>query len=466
MNILFTHGYFIKEDEKEKAIMRPYPPLGILYISAWLEQKGYDNTVFDTTFAYKADLKQYLLKTRPTVIAFYTNLMTKLNIIELLQFVKDQVSLQDSKVVVGGPDVSYNIENYLLAGADVVVFGEGEQTMLELVQSIENGVKDELAHIAGLAYFSADSQLIKTADRERIRPVDSLPFPNRKKIDMQLYLDVWKGFHGKSTMSVSTQRGCPYTCKWCSTAVYGQSYRRRSPELVVEEMALLKETYHPDALWFVDDVFTVSHKWIEGFNAALKKRGWTIPYECITRAERMSPEIIQLLKESGCFRVWIGAESGSQKIIDRMDRRVKVETVQSMIQLSRQSGIEAGTFIMLGYPGETEDDIKATVQHLKLSNPHHFTITLAYPIKGTGLYEEIEAQQLADLDWNKTTDRDRDFERSYSRKYYDYAIRWVVNEVNYHQHKLENGRFNIRGFKTKTKSIAAKLGMLYHRQSK
>ena len=392
--------------------------------------------------------------------------MTKLNIIELMQFIRSQDCLQDSKIVIGGPDVSYNIENYLLAGADVVIFGEGEQTMLELVQSIQNGVKDELAHIAGLAYFSAGGHLVKTADRERIRPVDDLPLPNRKKIDMQLYLDAWKEFHGKSTMSVSTQRGCPYTCKWCSTAVYGQSYRRRSPELVVEEMVYLKETYNPDALWFVDDVFTVSHKWIQGFNAALKKRGLSIPFECITRAERMGLEVIRLLKDSGCFRVWIGAESGSQKIIDRMDRRVKVETVREMIQLSRQSGIEAGTFIMLGYPGETEEDIKATVQHLKLSNPHHFTITLAYPIKGTGLYQEIEAQQLADLDWNKTTDRDRDFERTYPRRYYDYAIRWVVNEVNFHQNKLEKGSLTMRGIKAKTKSIAAKLGILYHLQFK
>ena len=268
-----------------------------------------------------------------------------------------------------------------------------------------------------------------------------------------------------NAVSVSTMRGCPYTCRWCSRAVYGLTYRRRSPEKVVEELLQIKQEYNPDTIWFVDDVFTISHKWLAGFNEELKRKNLKIKYECITRADRMNEEVIETLKDSGAFRVWIGAESGSQRIIDAMDRRVKVEQVQKMIQLTRNNGIEAGTFIMLGYPGETEKDIEQTITHLKKSSPDHFTITVAYPIKGTEFYEEIESTQLNAFDWEKHSDRDRDFIRTYSKKYYDFAVRRVVNEVRYHQ-KRNNGFINTETAVLKLKSIAAKSGMLLVRKLK
>jgi radical SAM superfamily enzyme YgiQ (UPF0313 family) len=243
--------------------------------------------------------------------------------------------------------------------------------------------------------------------------------------------------------------------------VYGLSYRRRSADKVVEELLKIKEDYNPDSLWFVDDVFTISHRWLTAFRDELKKAGLIIPYECITRADRLNEEVISLLKETGCFRVWIGAESGSQKIIDLMDRRVDVNQVRDMIKLTRKHGIEAGTFIMLGYPGETEEDIEETIHHLKESNPDHFTITVAYPIKGTELYQEIEAIQTTDLDWSTSTDRQVDFRRTYSRKYYDYAVKRVISEVNFFKARFD-GRHYAAG-KLKAKSLAAKAGMWWSR---
>lgn len=452
MKILLTHGYFIKEDEKEQQIMKPYPPLGILYISAWLDNNGITNDVFDTTFSRKQLLYNYLDKEKPAVIAFYTNLMTKVNVIEAVKYIRSNPQLKESVIVLGGPDVRHNKKDYLDTGANIVVFGEGEQTMLEIVKAVQAGMKNEFGHVDGIAYYS-DGALVETKERTRIRPVDSIPFPNRHKINMQQYLDVWKKHHGKSAMTVSTQRGCPYTCKWCSTAVYGQSYRRRSPKIVVEELKHIKETYNPDTIWFVDDVFSVSHKWIEGFKNELIKQDVHIPFECITRADRMDEQVIDWLKEAGCFRVWIGAESGSQKVIDLMDRRVSVEQVRHMIQLTRKKGMQAGTFIMLGYPGETEEDIFETVKHLKACNPDYFTITIAYPIKGTSLYNEIEAIQTSNLEWDKSTDRDRDFQRKYSRKYYEYAVKWVDNEVRWYQKRKENNWQNTTAFKYKLKSL-------------
>lgn len=461
MKITFTHGYFIKEDEKEQEIMRPYPPLGILYLSAWLEKKGMDNEVFDTTFSTKKELYQHLEKEQPDLVPIYTNLMTKVNVIEMVQFICSNPLLKHTIVVLGGPDVTYNIPDYLATGAHIVVVGEGEQTMLEIAETVAKGNREEFAHIDGLAYRTRDGEVFKTKARARLRPVDDLPFPNRKKINLHEYLKAWKAHHGLNAVSVSTQRGCPYTCKWCSTAVYGQSYRRRSPKVVVDELLDIKKHYSPDTLWFVDDVFTVSHKWLEGFAKEVNERDAVIPFECITRADRMDESVLDLLKKAGCFRIWIGAESGSQKIIDAMDRRVDVNQVRSMIQLTRQKGLEAGTFIMLGYPGETEEDIEETIHHLKTSNPDHFTITIAYPIKGTGLYEQVEAVQTVENDWNTSTDRDRDFERTYPRSYYDYAVRWVVNEVNYHKQVLKGQQFSLAATKMKTKSVAAKAGMAY-----
>jgi len=418
MKIVFTHGYFIHEDEKEQKIMRPYPPLGILYLSAWLEQHGFDNDVFDTTFSSKEKLKTFLVENKPDVIPIYTNLMTKVNVIETVKFIKSNDALKNATVVLGGPDITYNIDKYLATGADILVIGEGEQTMLEIVQTIAKGNRVEFGHITGLAYKNAEGEIIKTASRQRIRPVDNIPFPNRKKIDLHQYLKVWKTHHG-----------------------------RRSPEKVVDELLEIKEKYNPDSLWFVDDVFTVSHKWLQGFRDEVLKRNAVIPFECITRADRMSEDVIQLLKEAGAFRVWIGAESGSQKIIDAMEKH----------------GIETGTFIMLGYPGETEEDINETIHHLKVSDPDHFTITIAYPIKGTGLYEQVSNVHTTSPDWDTSTDRDIDFKRTYPRKYYDYALRRVINEVNYFKQVKAKKQLSFSALKMRVKYNLAGLGMWWTR---
>jgi radical SAM superfamily enzyme YgiQ (UPF0313 family) len=223
---------------------------------------------------------------------------------------------------------------------------------------------------------------------------------------------------------------------------------------------MIQRDYNPDSLWFVDDVFTISHKWMTAFRDELKKRKVRIPYECITRADRMNEEVVAMLKETGCFRVWIGAESGSQKVIDLMDRRVDVNQVRDMIRLVKKYDIEAGTFIMLGYPGETEADIEETIHHLKESNPDHFTITVAYPIRGTELYQEVEAHQTTTLDWSSSNDRQIDFKRTYPRRYYDYAVRRVINEVNYF--KVRQRSESLKMISLKVKSIVAKVGMQWH----
>lgn len=448
MSILFTHAYYLSDDPKEQKIMKPYPPLGLLYVSAYLKSKNIANDVFDTTFSSQQSQLEFILGKQPKIICIYTNLMTKVEVIKLIKILKTAI-YNFPKIVLGGPDVTYNIENYLKAGADFLVIGEGEETTFELYHSIMNN--GNFHEVDGIAFIE-NGQIIQTKARTKFRELDELPLPNREAINMHNYLETWKTNHGESSMTISTQRGCPYTCKWCSTAVYGQSYRRRPAQQVAAEMKMLKDQYNPDAIWFVDDVFTISHKWLTAFHEEVVKQNAQIRFECITRAERLNEEILKLLKEAGCFRIWIGAESGSQEIIDAMDRRVDVNHVKKIIQDTNAMGIETGTFIMLGYPGETAKNIDETIQYLKEAKPTHYTITVAYPIKGTSLYNEIEDKITDQPNWESSTDRDIDFKRTYSRKYYNYAVSKVVNEVEFDR---ERSKTSLKAIKLKTKSLLA-----------
>ncbi len=452
MRLLLTHAYYLMEDEKEIRIMKPYAPLGLLYISAFLNQKNHPHEVFDSTFTNFESHTAYLDAYQPEVIGIYVNLMTKLNVLKLIQYIKHSKVLQHCKIILGGPELRHYKADYLSHGADFVVIGEGENTFYELITALTQ--QSPWKEIHGLAFKNDNGEVIETNERVLIKNIDELQFPNRQSIDLYKYLEAWKSAHGYSSISVSTMRGCPYTCKWCSRAVYGGTYRRRSANLVAQELKSIKNIYNPDRIWFVDDVFTISHKWLAQFVEAVKNNDAIIPYEAITRADRLNAEVLQLLKESGCERIWIGAESGSQKIIDAMDRRVDVMQVRSMIKLAKQVGIEAGTFLMVGYPGETKSDIKKTIEHLTDSQPDFYTLTIAYPIKGTTLYNEVANRLTIEPEFSKGTDRDIDFKRTHSKKYYDYAIKWIYNEVQFQKEK------NIlKKFKFKTKSIASEILM-------
>jgi len=209
----------------------------------------------------------------------------------------------------------------------------------------------------------------------------------------------------------------------------------------------------------VDDVFTVSHKWLEAFSQEMKARNISIPFECITRAERLNDEVLGMLKQAGCFRIWIGAESGSQRILDLMKRKVQADNVVEMMNRTKDFGIETGTFIMVGYPTETKEDIDQTTEYLKRANPDHFTITIAYPIKGTGLYNQIESDIIQQPEWSTSTDREIDFKRTYSREYYDWAVRKIVNEVNYYKQTVGHEKSALKAIKFKTKSILSGIQM-------
>lgn len=428
MDALLAHGYFLAEDEHERKVMKPYPPLGILSLSSHLKQRGYDVRVFDSTFRTFQAFEDLLERERPAVVGLYCNLMTKLRVLEMIAACRRVGAV----AVVGGPEPAQYAEEFLGTGADVVVVGEGELTMEELLPVLRAGHGD-LHRVAGIVYRGPDGSPVQTAPRPFIKNLDGQPFPDRQAIDIKLYVDTWRSHHGMGSVSLITARGCPYTCTWCSHSVYGVSHRRRSPENVVAEVEQIVEQYAPDMLWYADDVFTIHHSWFFKYAALLKDRGIRLPFECISRADRLNDEVVRTLAEMGCFRLWIGSESGSQRVLDVMQRRVTVERVQASTALLRRHGIQSGMFIMLGYDGEEQSDLQATVDHLKKADPDIFLTTVAYPIKGTPYYRQIENRLVAPREWARRTERDWIVRGRHSRRYYRFATRWMVNAVALHR---------------------------------
>ena len=433
MDILLAHSYYLNEDPHEQAVMKPYPPLGLLYISAHLKARGFDVGVFDTTFRRREDFRRFVARARPAVVGIYGTLMTRRNVLEMARFCKGQ----GCTVVLGGPEPANYAEEYLARGADVVVVGEGELTLEELLPHLARHGPRNMAHIRGIVYREEDGQLVRTEPRPYIQDLDAQPFPDREAIDIGEYVRVWRQHHGVGSVSLITARGCPYTCTWCSHAVFGYTHRRRSPQNVADELELILETYRPDMVWYADDVFTIHRRWFFAYADELKRRGIRVPFETISREDRLDEEVIRTLAEMGCFRLWIGSESGSQRVLDAMQRRTNAARVREMVHLLQKHGIEAGMFIMLGYEGEEWEDIEATVEHLKAANPDVFLTTVAYPIKGTPYYDLVADRIIPLKPWEEGSDRDLTVAGRRSRRFYRFATRWMVGEVTLH--KLRQG---------------------------
>jgi radical SAM superfamily enzyme YgiQ (UPF0313 family) len=425
MDILLTHGYFLYEDPKELQIMKPYPPLGILYICAHLRSKGFNVEVFDSTFSSRQQLFELLRQGPPSVIGIYANLMTRPNVVEILQVAKEA----GWQTVVGGPEPGAYIGEYLDAGADVVVIGEGEITLEELVPVLGSNSIDALQHVKGIAFRAADGSTIRTSARDQIRDIDAQPWPAREAIDSERYVAVWREHHGMGSVSLITARGCPYHCRWCSHEVFGKTHRRRKPVSVAEELEWLINRYQPEMAWMADDVFTIHHGWLFQYADELKRRRIKLPFECISRADRLNPKVVETLAEMGCFRVWIGSESGSQRILDAMERGVTAAEVRSAVAMCKSHGIKTGMFLMWGYEGEELSDIEATIEHVKNTAPDIFFTTVAYPIKGTPYFTEVADRVQSSKPWTIGSDREVRIRGRHSRQFYSFADKLLRSEV-------------------------------------
>lgn len=456
MDVLLTHGYFLYEDPHELAVMKPYPPLGLLYVSSHLKSRGVATELFDTTFAHFDELQSHLESARPPVVGVYSNLMTRSKVVQVIAAAKSVGSC----VVVGGPDPANYLDEYLSRGADVIAIGEGELTLEELVPHLVEHGLTKLAEIRGIAYRGDDGSIVRTEPRPMIADLDAQPFPDRAAIDQQQYVDVWRKHHGQGSVSLITARGCPFTCTWCSHSVFGYSHRRRSPTNVVDEVEHIVATYHPDLLWYADDVFTINHKWLFEYSAEMERRGFRLPFETISREDRLNEEVVETLARMGCYRLWIGAESGSQRILDAMKRRTNANRVRDMVHLLQKHGIEVGMFIMLGYDGEELSDLEATVEHLKAAGPDTFLTTVAYPIKGTPFFSTVADKVIARRAWEQGSDRDYTIAGRHSPRYYQFATRWMVSEVALHRQRHSPRRSYPRMAKQFLSAKLGRMGML------
>jgi anaerobic magnesium-protoporphyrin IX monomethyl ester cyclase len=429
-DLLLTHGYFLYEDPKELKVMKPYAPLGILYLCSHLRSKGFSVEVFDTTFSSRSELIQRIQSEEPSVLGIYANLMTRSNVIEIIGVARSA----GWTVVVGGPEPGAYALEYLQEGAHFVVSGEGEQSLEELLTALRSSssFKDaKRSDIAGISYLDEEGQYHQNPPRAQISNLDEQPWPARNAIDIQRYVNTWRTHHGKGSINFITARGCPYKCRWCSHQVYGQTHRRRNPIKVVDEVEWLVQQYSPDMLWVSDDVFTINYPWLREYTKEMRERGLRLPFECISRADRLNEEMLDLLQELGCFRIWIGSESGSQRLLDSMDRGVKIEQVQRAIEMSRQRKIQSGMFLMWGYEGEELQDIEATIQHVRMSKPDIFFTTISYPIKGTPYYQQIESKLVQLKPWGQSSDREIKIKGRHSQRYYAYADKLLHDEVEF-----------------------------------
>lgn len=423
MKLLLTHGYFLYEDPKEKEIMKPYVPLGILYLSSHLRQKGFDVEIYDSTFGSKDELFRILHNGPPAVLGIYANLMTRANALQIAGVARAAGWI----VMLGGPEPSNYPEQYLDSGANLIVAGEAELTVETLLQT-----KFQAAcwpEIDGLLFRGDNGSVVRTPPAVQIKNLDAQPWPDRERVNIENYLATWRKYHGKGSVSLITARGCPYHCNWCSHSVYGKTHRRRSPKAVVDEIEWILERYSPEILWLADDVFTIHHAWLFEYAAEMQRRGLQIPFECITRADRVNERVIETLSALGCFRVWIGSESGSQRILDAMQRGVTVVQVRNAVALCKQNGIQTGMFLMWGYDGEEIEDIEATVDHVKQCRPDVCFTTVSYPIKGTPYFDKVAARIVSNLEWNRSSDRDLHIKGRHSRNFYRHADDLLRSEL-------------------------------------
>lgn len=454
-DILLTHAYFLGEDEAERAVMKPYPPLGLLYISAHLKRCGFSVGILDTTFLDLSRACEEIERTRARIVGIYVNLITRRRALKLIAACK----ARGATVILGGPEPVNYAEEYLDHGADIIVSGEGELTLAELIPHLEVYGLSGLDAIHGIVFRGENGDVRRTTPRAQIRDLDSLPFPDRSAIDLERYLATWQRHHGVRSVSLITARGCPYACNWCSHSVYGRSHRRRSPAKVADEIEIIRDAYAPDQLWFADDVFTINHRWLTEFAAEMKRRGLRYPFETITREDRLNERVVETLADLGCYRLWIGAESGSQRVLDAMTRRTSAARTREMISLVQRKGMRAGTFIMLGYDGETWSDIDETARHLRRAVPDDMLTTLSYPIKGTPYYDRVAGRISSREPWAESSDRALAITGRNSRRFYRHAQQWLAAQTRL-AGMAARREGNIVGYaKAKTASTLSRLAM-------
>ncbi|WP_317899332.1 B12-binding domain-containing radical SAM protein [Aurantibacillus circumpalustris] len=440
MKVLFTHSYFLKFDIKQYKTAMPYPPLGTLYAMAYLREKGYDVKLFDTMFCDSSkDIQSTIDAFKPDIFISYDdgfNYLTKMcltNMREACFEMQTYAKSKGCKVITSSSDAADHYESYLNNGADVIAIGEAEQTVLELCNAFKTGTS--IDPISGIAYLK-NTAVEKSKKRDVLKDLDTLPAPAWDLIDIAPYKKMWLEKHGYFSLNFVTTRGCPYKCNWCAKPIYGNRYNTHSPENISKEIKKWQLQFGFTHVWFADDIFGLKPSWVIEFSEAVKKENLKIAYKIQSRADLLvEPKYIEALADSGCTEVWMGAESGSQKILDAMDKGTKVEQIYEASALLKKFKIRVCLFLQLGYLNETIDDIKLTVKMIGDLLPDDIGISVSYPLPGTKFYELVKKDLKEKTNWSDSDEMALMFQNTYSAEFYK-QLHHFIHKL-YRQKKAE-----------------------------
>ena len=430
--VLVGQSYYLRFDDKLWRAMQPYTPIGSLYAAAVLRDAGHDVAVFDAMLAgseleWEADLQRH----RPDVAVIFEdnfNYLSKMCLLRMRDAAFTMLAMAKAAgctTVVCGSDATDRAAVYIEHGADYVVVGEGEATLVELLATLADG--HDAVSVRGLTSRDPDGTMWSTGRRENQKDLDAIPFPARDLIDVERYRQAWSR-HGRFSMNVVTTRGCPFHCNWCAKPIWGQRYAVRSAANVADELAELRDRYAPDHISFVDDIFGLRPGWIPSYAAEVRRRGLVLPFKCLSRADLLVRDgEVDALRDAGCETVWMGAESGSQRILDAMDKGTRVEQIAEAARRLRAAGIKVGFFLQFGYPGEGPADIEATRQLVRDCAPDDIGISVSYPLPGTGFYERVREQMSGQQNWVDSDDLSMLYQGPYSTEVYR-ALHGIVHK--------------------------------------
>jgi radical SAM superfamily enzyme YgiQ (UPF0313 family) len=424
-DVLLTHSYHLYYDRKQTRKMQPYPPLGTLYAAALLRRAGISVALFDTMLNDpERHFQEALAQHRPRIVVVYEdnfNFLTKMCLTRMRDAAYHILELSraaGATVLVNGSDASDHTLDYLHRGFHHVLLGEAEETLSDLVLHLLQGKGPAPPSISGLAFLNASGDLVRTPRRPLLRDLDALPFPARDLIDLEQYRTAWQENHGRFSLNIVSSRGCPYRCNWCAKPIYGDSFAVRSAHSVAEEMRQLKHEFGATHLWFADDIFGLRAQWVRDLADEVARLDAAIPFKMQSRVDLMTPENARALRRAGCAEAWLGVESGSQKVLDAMDKGTRVEQIAKARANLRAQGIRACYFLQFGYPGETWEDIRKTVALVRETRPDDIGVSVSYPLPGTRFFERVQAQLGSKTNWSDSDDLSMMFQGAYTDNFY------------------------------------------------
>ncbi|MFT5822396.1 MAG: anaerobic magnesium-protoporphyrin IX monomethyl ester cyclase [Crocinitomix sp.] len=450
MKILFTHSYFLYFDSKQFELSKPYPPLGTITAAAYMREQGYDVALFDTYFSRDPqDVNAELAKHEPEVLVIYDdgfNYLTKMCLTRMREAAFAMIQCAKAKgihVILASSDSTDHYTEYLEKGADEIILGEGEITLLEVLNTLKN--KGAVQDLNGIAFKNGD-EITKNPKRPILTDLDSLPIPAWDLIDIEPYREAWSKY-GYYSVNLATTRGCPYKCNWCAKPIYGNRYNSRSPQHVVREIQYMQSLFEFDHVWFGDDIFGLKPSWVQEFNQELKKQGVSIRYKIQSRADLLlKDDTIDNLAESGCEEIWIGAESGSQKILDAMDKGTSLAQIIESTRLMKQGGIKPCYFLQFGYLTETWEDIKMTLNLLFEQMPHDIGVSVSYPLPGTKFFDIVKSQLNDKANWEDSDELLLMYKSTYSPEFYKRLHRYIHKRFRQKQAVAQMKKGNFKNF--------------------